>query len=213
VVDRRTVAKGLAGAAVAASAGGRTRASTDSQQSSPVGKTTSGSIRGTTQGGVSKFLGIPYGAPTGGASRFMPPQPPGCSDLDSCPHDPRHISSASVCPSRTSVMRRAHRRLPPVRKDSVIACTTRVSPGTKLATDYACPGDEPAVKGDPQRGPRHTIDLGLQTPRRYGEGPGCVQVLVARCSRSDCIIGFCPTAKEHHESLATQPPRRTPTPQ
>jgi para-nitrobenzyl esterase len=39
-------------------------------------ETASGRISGTTSGGVHVFKGIPYGASTSGANRFMPPKPP-----------------------------------------------------------------------------------------------------------------------------------------
>lgn len=42
----------------------------------PIAKTAHGQVRGMTNAGVSFFRGIPYGAPTGGKNRWMPPKPP-----------------------------------------------------------------------------------------------------------------------------------------
>lgn len=39
-------------------------------------ETTSGRVRGTSIEGVAAFLSLPYGAPTDGANRFLPPRPP-----------------------------------------------------------------------------------------------------------------------------------------
>jgi para-nitrobenzyl esterase len=49
----------------------------DSSAQGPVANTTSGKIRGVVQENkVIAFRGVPYGAPTGGANRFMPPRKP-----------------------------------------------------------------------------------------------------------------------------------------
>ena len=42
----------------------------------PIAKTVHGQVRGYANDGVTVFKGIPYGASTTGANRFMPPQSP-----------------------------------------------------------------------------------------------------------------------------------------
>ncbi len=42
----------------------------------PVVETRAGKLRGTVVEGAAAFLSVPYGAPTDGENRFMPPRPP-----------------------------------------------------------------------------------------------------------------------------------------
>ena len=73
-VSRRTLLAQAAWAGVVLlAAPSRTWSATPSD---PVIETTSGKIRGFTVNGIAGFKGVPYGASTAGANRFMPPQKP-----------------------------------------------------------------------------------------------------------------------------------------
>jgi para-nitrobenzyl esterase len=101
-IDRRTVLRRsiCAGGALVLDAlmgGVFTRSALAAASSSPVVETTAGKVRGLVMDGIQSFKGIPYGASTAGANRFMPPQKPlpwaGVKEVtqygSSCPQFPR----------------------------------------------------------------------------------------------------------------------------
>jgi len=74
---RRTVLEGLAASGLAIGSGvvGAAHAA-DRPLAGPVAATRYGRVAGFLRNGVALFLGVPYGAPTGSARRFLPPVPP-----------------------------------------------------------------------------------------------------------------------------------------
>ncbi len=100
MISRRTVTQGVAGLGMAALGSVFNTSSAESASALPVVKTGGGLIRGVEAQGICRFLGIPYGASTAGAARFMPPRPvqpwSGVRDAasfgDSCPQVPLGLS-------------------------------------------------------------------------------------------------------------------------
>ena len=83
-MNRRSfLGRGTAVAGLLASANRAWGAAAKTEPGGPVASTNAGKIRGAVQGKINAFKGIPYGASTGGAARFMPPSKPKACRTDS----------------------------------------------------------------------------------------------------------------------------------
>jgi para-nitrobenzyl esterase len=125
---------GLASAGIVAAVSRTGSARANSAAPDPVIKTSLGPVRGLEHNGVLRFLGVPYGAPTGGAARFLPPRPAaawsGVRDArqygDSCPQVPLGTS-------------------PFVRKSTGEAPAAPTAMQKQLATLFSRPNPEPQL--------------------------------------------------------------------
>src|SRR6185295_8892651 len=65
----------------------------------PVVDTASGRVQGITATGIHEFKGIPYGAPTGGKNRYLPPKRPASwTGVREC------FAHGQVCPQTPSLL-------------------------------------------------------------------------------------------------------------
>src|SRR5277367_6800000 len=139
MITRRTATLAIAGPGITAAFAARIgrAGAASATQASPVAKTGTGSVQGSVQDGVLKFLGIPYGASTAGASRFLPPGPPapwsGIRDAksygNSCPQVPLGLT-------------------PFAQKGAGATAAPPSSMQRQLAALFARPDPEPALSED-----------------------------------------------------------------
>jgi para-nitrobenzyl esterase len=105
--NRRSFLKGASVAVAAVSAGTRVATKAAAQSTSGSGasslfttvETTSGKVQGIANGAIKEFKGIPYGAPTGGKNRYMPPKKPAAwTGVREC------FAHGQVCPQTISAL-------------------------------------------------------------------------------------------------------------